>query len=122
MCQRLVTCPNKTFRQTTSTREQINKTKNEDSEQNLGSKEQDPKKVLSPEHGLCALNRNGTVWDDIVEDGKVGPATRKALQEAIKKDSKYLFGILNILQGAFYVNLKNEKYIRGWISRAKWTY
>ena len=77
---------------------------------------------LHLQRALNILNRNETAWDDIDEDGRVGRATRKALTEAIKKDSKYLFGILNILQGAFYVNLGNEKYIRGWISRAMWTY
>lgn len=77
---------------------------------------------LHLQRALNILNRNETAWDDIDVDGRVGRATRKALTEAIKKDAKYLFGILNILQGAFYVNLGNEKYIRGWISRAMWTY
>lgn len=77
---------------------------------------------LHLQRSLNLLNRNETVWADIDADGKVGPATRKALQEAIKKDASYLLGLLNIMQGAFYIQLKNEKYIRGWIKRAQWVY
>ncbi len=68
------------------------------------------------------LNRNQESWKDIAEDGKFGKGTLDALYSATKKDSEYLLGLLNILQGSFYINLKNEKFIRGWIKRAQWIY
>ena len=68
------------------------------------------------------LNRDESLWEDISVDGKPGPGTKKALMKACEGDQKYLFGILNILQGARYVEIGKEKYIRGWIKRAQWVY
>lgn len=66
---------------------------------------------------LNILNRNETAWDDIEEDGLFGNGTLRALKAGIEKDLNYVVKILNMYQGAFYLELKNEKYIRGWSTR-----
>jgi len=72
---------------------------------------------------LNILNRNATLWVDLVADGNFGHKTLSALRDAISGgDEKYVFGCLNLLQGAHYLSLNNEKYIRGWIKRAQWNY
>lgn len=66
---------------------------------------------------LNILNRNETAWGDIEDDGLFGDGTLKALRAGVEKDLKYVVKILNMYQGAFYLELKNEKYIRGWSTR-----
>jgi len=77
---------------------------------------------LHIQRAVNILNRDGTLWPDVAEDGVFGKGTLAALISASKNDTKYLVGILNVLQGAFYVSLKKEKFIRGWITRAQWVY
>lgn len=76
------------------------------------------------QQGLNLLNRNGSLFSDLEEDGFAGAKTIKALDKYLSSDKpEYLLKILNILQGARYVEImKNnpiqEKYARGWLNRA----
>lgn len=72
---------------------------------------------------LNALNRGGKDYADVGLDGDIGPATRQALKTYLtlrKLDGEIvLLKILNVLQGAFYLNLavartKDEDFIFGW--------
>lgn len=72
------------------------------------------------QRALNAFNIVGTLYDDLVIDGEIGPATIRALN-AYKKQREInpLLKALNCLQGAFYVELaerreKDEKFIYGW--------
>lgn len=73
--------------------------------------------------GLNVLNRNGKLYPDIVEDGKFGYGTLKALNAYLSTDSpELLYKIMNVLQGAHYIEYmkkdpKQEKSCRGWFSR-----
>ena len=75
--------------------------------------------------GLNLLNRNQQNYDDIVEDGKFGSKTYKALSMyLIMNDAGYLYKVLNILQGMHYINCMTEsttqeKYARGWLKRVE---
>lgn len=75
------------------------------------------------QQSLNLLNRNGSLFPDLAEDGFVGAKTIKALEKYLQKDKPdYLLKLLNILQGARYVEImKNnptqEKYARGWLNR-----
>lgn len=72
---------------------------------------------------LNLLNKNGRQWSDIVEDGKVGRNTLKALDACIAyRGDEYLYKILNILQGNHYINYMTksptqEKFAYGWLKR-----
>ena len=68
------------------------------------------------------LNRDQDLWKDIEPDGKPGKNTRDSLIKACEKDSKYVYGILNILQGARYIEIGDENFIRGWMKRTQWGY
>jgi lysozyme family protein len=73
--------------------------------------------------GLNLLNRNQLNYPDIVEDGKFGQATMNALNSYFfMDDASYLLKIINILQGAHYINYMKksqvqEKFARGWLKR-----
>jgi lysozyme family protein len=75
------------------------------------------------QEALNLLNRNGSSWADIVEDGDMGARTREALGACLaRNDEKHLLRVMNVLQGAFYLALakrdpSQEKYIRGWFAR-----
>ncbi len=67
---------------------------------------------------------NGTLFDDLVVDGAVGPKTLKALATIISKrtDEKTFAHALNCLQGHHYINLAAKKvsqraFLRGWLTR-----
>jgi lysozyme family protein len=72
---------------------------------------------------LNVLNKNGTIYPDISEDGKVGPGTLQTLSMCIERvGEEVVYKILNILQGMHYIEImvKNptqEKYTLGWLSR-----
>lgn len=70
---------------------------------------------------LNVLNRRGTVFPDLVVDGRVGPATVLALKKHVEHRKGYsvLLRMLNSLQGAFYIGLaearsKDEENVYGW--------
>lgn len=75
---------------------------------------------------LNALNRNGRDYPDIAVDGKMGPATREALNAFINrrnrpKESEEVFVKgLRAMQGSFYIELaerrpKDEEFLYGWL-------
>jgi lysozyme family protein len=75
------------------------------------------------QRALNVLNRNGTAYADIVEDGAFGPASLQALASYLRSDPPtYLLKVMGILQGAHYIDLMTrspvqEKYARGWLQR-----
>lgn len=77
------------------------------------------------QRALNLLNKNNTIYEDIVEDGKIGIATINALTKCINyKGDEYLYKILNILQGQHYIDYMTksptqEKYAYGWLSRVE---
>jgi lysozyme family protein len=75
------------------------------------------------QQALNALNREGQDYPDLVEDGDLGGKTLAALQTFLRlrklEGEVVLLKILNVLQGAHYVNLarrrqKDERFIFGW--------
>lgn len=75
------------------------------------------------QQALNLLNKNGKLYADLVEDGKVGSNTLKALNACLAyRGDEYLYKILNILQGMHYINYMTksptqEKYAYGWLNR-----
>jgi lysozyme family protein len=70
---------------------------------------------------LNYLNRDGRLFDDLIVDGKIGPASLDALDEC-ERDERVLLTMLNVLQGQHYMNYmdknpRQKKYARGWFKR-----
>lgn len=76
---------------------------------------------------LNVLNRNGTLYQDMVVDGMYGNTTHSCLQTYLKHDTIHLLvKIINVLQGNHYIEYMKkspiqEKYARGWFSRVNFT-
>ena len=74
---------------------------------------------------LNYLNRNGSLFSDLVVDGAIGPASLSALNTVLGDgDEKILLTMLNVLQGQHYMNYMDKdpvqkKYARGWFKRVK---
>jgi len=73
---------------------------------------------------LNALNRNGKTYADIAVDGAVGSGTISAYKSLPSKDNALLLKILNVMQGARYIdimdrNKSQEAYARGWFNRVE---
>lgn len=72
---------------------------------------------------LNVLNRNATLYSDLVEDGIYGPATHNALNTYLSIDDPvYIIKIINILQGYHYISYMKksptqERFARGWLKR-----
>lgn len=72
------------------------------------------------QRSLNVLNDRSRAYRDLIVDGKIGPATLRALRMYLaRRDEATLVKMLNCLQGAFYVELaerreKDEKFIYGW--------
>ena len=72
---------------------------------------------------LNLLNKNGKLWQELVEDGKIGSNTLKALNSCLAyRGDSYLFKVMNLLQGNHYINYMSkspvqEKYAYGWLKR-----
>jgi lysozyme family protein len=75
---------------------------------------------------LNVLNRQGTIYPNLVVDGQIGVKTISAVAwyaaPGREKDAAALVKVQNILQGAYYIekmkaNEVKEKYARGWLSR-----
>lgn len=73
---------------------------------------------------LNAFNDGGARYPDILEDGRVGRNTIKALDKFLKyrgvEGEKTILKALNCLQGARFLELssnypKNERFVYGWI-------
>ena len=75
------------------------------------------------QQALNYLNRNGQLFPDLVDDGKIGNKTIKALNIILNNgEEKLLYKILNVLQADHYLEYMGksptqEKYTRGWFSR-----
>lgn len=76
------------------------------------------------QEALNALNNQGKLYADIAEDGRAGQGTRSALTAYLKsrgsEGEKVLLKALNVLQGAFYIDLsrrrpKDEAFVYGWL-------
>lgn len=70
---------------------------------------------------LNTLNRQGKSYRDIPLDGKIGPVTISLTNT--HKDPEALYNILNIYQGARYIEIckkdpSQEKFMYGWLKRA----
>ena len=68
---------------------------------------------------LNLTNRNQKDYHNIKVDGGIGPKTLKAYEA--NKNERRLYNVMNILQGAFYVDIMErnevaEKYV-GWFDR-----
>jgi lysozyme family protein len=76
------------------------------------------------QNALNLLNVNGTKWPDLVVDGGIGQKTLAIARGCLYK--KELANTMNILQGAYYIELckrdkSQEKFFRGWlINRVTW--
>jgi lysozyme family protein len=73
---------------------------------------------------LNILNRNQKLYKDMVVDSSYGPTTNDRLKAYLTKDgdTRVLVKMLNILQGAHYIEYMNkspkqEKFARGWFKR-----
>lgn len=75
------------------------------------------------QRALNALNRQGRLFPNLVEDADVGPKTLGALEIVVKKgDARYVVALLNHQQGCYYLKKMREsevkeKYARGWLER-----
>lgn len=74
---------------------------------------------------LNILNRSGSLYPDIVEDGKFGTNTLNTLNKYLSIDkASLLYKVMNILQGMHYIDYMRrspiqERYARGWFSRVR---
>lgn len=74
------------------------------------------------QRALNVLNQNGKDFSDIEADGKIGPATLKALEAFLdkrKEGPKVLLGMIAAQQAVYLIELtekrpKDEEYIYGW--------
>ena len=72
---------------------------------------------------LNYLNRNESLFRDLVEDGIIGSATLDALNEiGSHRDQRILLIMLNVCQGRHYMaymkkSPTQERFARGWFSR-----
>lgn len=77
------------------------------------------------QRSLNYLNRNGRLFDELVVDGAIGPASLNALDIVVEdEDDDILLTMLNVLQGQHYMNYMDksptqEKYARGWFRRVQ---
>lgn len=76
------------------------------------------------QRSLNALNREQTDWQDVEDDGLIGPMTLTAFRAFLTKrgvsGEVVLLRLLNCLQGAFYVDISqsrqaNEEFVFGWL-------
>jgi len=75
---------------------------------------------------LNYLNRNDSLFPDLVVDGKIGNKSLNALNAVIPKDEHILLVMLNVCQGRHYMDYMKksptqEKYARGWFKRVEIT-
>jgi len=77
------------------------------------------------QRSLNYLNRNGSLFSDLVDDGKVGSKTLSALNVVLDDgDAEVLLKMMNVMQGQHYMDYmtkspSQEKYARGWFKRVK---
>ena len=72
------------------------------------------------QRALNVMNKQGSLYPDLVVDGHIGGKSLYALSEYLKtRNESVLLKALNALQGARYIELaeryeKNERFIYGW--------
>jgi len=77
------------------------------------------------QQSLNYLNRNGSLFADLVVDGKIGPASLSALHRILSDgDEEILLIMMNVLQGNHYMEYMSksptqERYARGWFKRVR---
>lgn len=75
------------------------------------------------QRALSYLNKNESLFEDLVDDGKIGKLTLTALDIIMERgEEKLLYKILNVLQANHYLEYMTksptqEKFARGWFSR-----
>ena len=79
--------------------------------------------IIMLQEAVNALNRNGKSWDDIAEDGRLGPQTLYAVNAALREDQRSghddLRMSLGLVRGRFFLDLMSrrprlERFARGW--------
>jgi len=79
------------------------------------------------QRSLNYLNRNGRLFDDLVDDGNIGTKSLSALNVIMNEgDETTLLTMMNVLQGNHYFNYMTksptqEKYARGWFRRVSFS-
>ncbi|MEO5377707.1 MAG: hypothetical protein H7832_08000, partial [Magnetococcus sp. DMHC-6] len=77
------------------------------------------------QESLNVLNRNKTLYPDMIVDGLVGHRTMAALEILLDhQEANVLVKILNIKQGMRYLEILQrdsgqEKFVRGWLCRVE---
>ena len=77
------------------------------------------------QEGLNLLNRNQSMYKDLVVDGKFGNNTFNTLEIFMKTNQiDFLIKIMNVLQGMHYIDYMRksptqEKFCRSWFSRVE---
>lgn len=77
------------------------------------------------QRALNYLNRNGKLFADMADDGKLGPTTLRNLDTFLQKDAPdMLLKVMNTLQAQHYLNYMSksptqEKFCRGWFRRVQ---
>lgn len=75
------------------------------------------------QRSLNYLNRNGSLYGELIVDGKIGGKSLSAVDTIFsQRDDKILLTMLNVLQGQHYMNYMDKsptqkKYARGWFKR-----
>jgi len=79
--------------------------------------------IIYLQQALNLLNRNGSLYPDLVEDGSIGEKSITALQTYLQRDPVSMLLLwMNIFQGARYAEIMKksptqEGYARGWAKR-----
>lgn len=73
---------------------------------------------------LNYLNRNGSLFPDLVVDGKIGNKSLNALNTVLPDDEDILLVMLNVCQGRHYMEYMSksptqERFARGWFKRVE---
>jgi len=74
--------------------------------------------------GLNTLNRQASLYPNIIVDGVIGKGTIEALKQLPKSDIDCLHKIIGAMRVCYYVGLNTrdesqEKFIRGWLNRVR---
>jgi lysozyme family protein len=75
------------------------------------------------QRSLNVLNKNGSLYADLSEDGKIGFNTLNSMKICIDKvGANFIYKVLNILQGNNYIDIMvkdptQERFAIGWLSR-----
>ncbi len=75
------------------------------------------------QRSLNYLNRNGSLYPELIVDGKIGGKSLNALDSILRGgDERVLLTMMNVLQGQHYMNYMDsnpnqKRYARGWFKR-----